>query len=53
LSIEVTLLLQSNREEIKRISFVQHYKRKVVESLQGYDLIEASYDVIKLLNGLK
>jgi hypothetical protein len=32
LSIEVTLLLQSNSEEIKRISFVQHYKRKVVES---------------------
>jgi hypothetical protein len=32
LSIEVTLLLQSNSEEIKRISFVQHYKRKAVES---------------------
>jgi hypothetical protein len=25
-------LLQSNSEEIKRISFVQHYKRKVVKS---------------------
>jgi hypothetical protein len=24
-----------------------------VESLQGYDLIEANHDVIKLLNGLK
>jgi hypothetical protein len=32
LSIEVTLLLQSNSEEIERISFVQHYKRKVVKS---------------------
>jgi hypothetical protein len=32
LSIEVTLLLQSNSEEIQRISFVQHYKRKAVES---------------------
>jgi hypothetical protein len=32
LSIEVTLLLQSNSEEIKRTSFVQHYKRKVVKS---------------------
>jgi hypothetical protein len=32
LSIEVTLLLQSNSEEIERISFVQHYKRKAVES---------------------
>jgi hypothetical protein len=32
LSIEVTLLLQSNSEEIGRISFVQHYKRKAVES---------------------
>jgi hypothetical protein len=32
LSIEVTLLLQSNSEEIKRISYVQHYKRKVVKS---------------------
>jgi hypothetical protein len=32
-SIEVTLLLQSNSEEIKRrISFIQHYKRKAVES---------------------
>jgi hypothetical protein len=26
------LLLQSNSEEIKQISFVQHYKRKAVES---------------------
>jgi predicted DNA-binding WGR domain protein len=25
-------LLQSNSEEIERISFVQHYKRKAVES---------------------
>jgi hypothetical protein len=25
-------LLQSNSEEIKRISFIQHYKRKAVES---------------------
>jgi hypothetical protein len=25
-------LLQSNSEEIKRISFVQHYKRKAMES---------------------
>jgi hypothetical protein len=32
LSIEVTLLLQSNSEEIERISFVQHCKRKAVES---------------------
>jgi hypothetical protein len=32
LSIEVTLLLQSNSEEIEGISFVQHYKRKAVES---------------------
>jgi hypothetical protein len=32
LSIKVTLLLQSNSEEIERISFVQHYKRKVVKS---------------------
>jgi hypothetical protein len=32
LSIEVTLLLQSNSEEIERISFVQHYERKAVES---------------------
>jgi hypothetical protein len=32
LSIEVMLLLQSNSEEIERISFVQHYKRKVVKS---------------------
>jgi hypothetical protein len=32
LSIKVTLLLQSNSEEIERISFVQHYKRKAVES---------------------
>jgi hypothetical protein len=32
LSIKVTLLLQSNSEEIKRISFVQHYNRKAVES---------------------
>jgi hypothetical protein len=32
LSIEVTLLLQSNSEEIERISFVQHYKRKVMKS---------------------
>jgi hypothetical protein len=32
LSIEVTLLLQSNSEEIEPISFVQHYKRKAVES---------------------
>ena len=32
MSIEVTLLLQSNSEEIERISFVQHYKRKAVES---------------------
>jgi hypothetical protein len=32
LSIEVTLLLQSNSEEIEQISFVQHYKRKAVES---------------------
>jgi hypothetical protein len=31
LSIELTLLLQSNSEEIKQISFVQHYKRKAVE----------------------
>jgi hypothetical protein len=28
-------------------------KNKVFESLQGYDLIEANDDVIKLLNGLK
>jgi hypothetical protein len=26
------ILLQSNSEEIERISFVQHYKRKAVES---------------------
>jgi hypothetical protein len=32
LSIEVTLLLQSNSEEIKLISFVKHYKRNAVES---------------------
>jgi hypothetical protein len=32
LSIKVTLLLQSNSEEIERISFVQHYKRKAVKS---------------------
>jgi hypothetical protein len=32
LTIEVTLLLQSNSEEIERISFVQHYKRRAVES---------------------
>jgi hypothetical protein len=32
LSIEVTLLLKSNSEEIERISFVQHYKRKVVKN---------------------
>jgi hypothetical protein len=32
LSIEVTLLLQSNSEEIKWLSFVQHYKRKVLKS---------------------
>jgi hypothetical protein len=32
LSIEVTLLLQSNSEEIERISSVQQYKRKVVKS---------------------
>jgi hypothetical protein len=32
LSIEVTLLLQSKSEEIERISFVQHYKRKAVKS---------------------
>jgi hypothetical protein len=33
LSIKVTLvLLQSNSEEIERISFVQHYKRKSVKS---------------------
>jgi pantothenate kinase len=32
LSIKVTLLLQSNSKEIERISFVQHYKRKAVES---------------------
>jgi hypothetical protein len=32
LSIEVTLLLQSNSEETERITFVQHYKRKAVES---------------------
>jgi hypothetical protein len=32
LPIKVTLLLQSNSEEIKQISFVQHYKRKVVKS---------------------
>jgi hypothetical protein len=32
LSIEVTLLLQSNSEEIERISFVQHDKRKAMES---------------------
>jgi hypothetical protein len=32
LSIEVALLLQRNSEEIERISFVQHYKRKVVKS---------------------
>jgi hypothetical protein len=30
--IEVKLLLQSNSEEIDRISFVPHYKRKAVES---------------------
>jgi DNA-directed RNA polymerase alpha subunit len=40
LLIEVTLLLQSNSEEIERISFVQHS-------------IEAKDDVIKLLNDLK
>ena len=32
MSIEVALLLQSNSEEIKPISFVQHYERKGVES---------------------
>jgi hypothetical protein len=32
LSIEVTLLLQSNSEEIERIDFIQHYNRKAVES---------------------
>jgi hypothetical protein len=32
LSIKVTLLLQNNSEEIKQISFVHHYKRKVVKS---------------------
>jgi hypothetical protein len=32
LLIKVTLLLQSKSEEIERISFVQHYKRKVVKS---------------------
>jgi hypothetical protein len=32
LPIEVALLLQSNSEEIERISFVQHYKRKAVKS---------------------
>jgi hypothetical protein len=32
LSIEVRLLLQSNSEETKQISFLQHYKRKAVES---------------------
>jgi hypothetical protein len=32
LSIKVTLLLQSNSEDTERISFVQHYKRKVVKS---------------------
>jgi hypothetical protein len=32
LLINVTLLLQSKSEEIERISFVQHYKRKVVKS---------------------
>jgi hypothetical protein len=30
--IKVTLLLQSNSEEIEQTSFVQHYKRKVVKS---------------------
>jgi hypothetical protein len=32
LSIEVTILLQSNSEEINPKSFVHHYKRKAVES---------------------
>ena len=32
MSIEVALLLQSNSEETKQISFVQHYKRKAVKS---------------------
>jgi hypothetical protein len=32
LSIEVTQLLQINSEEIERISFAQHYKRKAVGS---------------------
>jgi hypothetical protein len=32
LPIEVTLLFQSKSEEIERISSVQHYKRKAVES---------------------
>ena len=32
MSIKVTLLLQSNSEETEQISFVQHYKRKGMES---------------------
>ena len=32
MSIKVTLLLQSNCEEIEQNSFVQHYKRKGVKS---------------------
>jgi hypothetical protein len=32
LSIEVTLLLQSNSEEIEQISFIQHYLKKAEES---------------------
>ena len=32
MSIEVTLLLQSNSEEMEQISLVQHHKRKVVKS---------------------
>jgi hypothetical protein len=32
LSIQVTLLLQSKSEEIERISFAQHCKRKGVKS---------------------
>jgi hypothetical protein len=32
LLMDVMLLLQSNSEEIEQLSFVQHYKRKVLKS---------------------
>jgi hypothetical protein len=48
LSIKVRLLLQSNSEEIKQISFVQHYKKKSHEE-QGDDkaICEAIADYVR------